>query len=61
MKGIRAKNFKVRIFYHLQNLFWGFLLGGFMSCHPSQDANTSYDCSSNYYTSLVGTIMTVSM
>ena len=25
----RAKKFKVRMFHHLQNLFWGFLSGGF--------------------------------
>ena len=35
MKKTRAKNFKVRMFYHLQNLFWGvlsvgFWLGGFL-------------------------------
>ena len=29
MKKTRAKKFKVRMFYHLQNLFWGFLSGGF--------------------------------
>ena len=30
MKKTRAKKFKVRMFYHLQNLFWGvFGLGGF--------------------------------
>ena len=29
MKKTRAKKFKVRIFYHLQNLFWGvFVQGG---------------------------------
>ena len=28
MKKTRAKKFKVRMFYHLQNLFWGFLSGG---------------------------------
>ena len=31
MKKTRAMKFKVRIFYHLQNLFWGvFGLGGFV-------------------------------
>ena len=29
MKKARAKKFKVRMFYRLQNLFWGFLSGGF--------------------------------
>ena len=29
MKKTRAKKFKVRMFYHLQNLFWGVLSGGF--------------------------------
>ena len=30
MKKTRAKKFKVRMFYHLQNLFWGvFVRGGF--------------------------------
>ena len=28
MKKTRAKKFKVRMFYHLQNLFWGFSGGG---------------------------------
>ena len=31
MKKTRAKKFKVRMFYHLQNLFWGFLSGGFLA------------------------------
>ena len=31
MNKTRAKKFKVRIFYHLQNLFWGFLSGGFLA------------------------------
>ena len=31
MKKRRAKKFKVKMFYHLQNLFWGFLSGGFLS------------------------------
>ena len=31
MKKTRAKKFKVRMFYHLQHLFWGVLgLGGFV-------------------------------
>ena len=29
MKKARAKKFKVRMFYYLQNLFWGVLSGGF--------------------------------
>ena len=29
MKKTRAKKFKVRMFYHLQILFWGVLSGGF--------------------------------
>ena len=28
MKKTRAKKFKERMFYHLQNLFWRFLSGG---------------------------------
>ena len=28
MKKTRAKKFKVRMFYHLQNLFWGVFVGG---------------------------------
>ena len=28
MKKTRAKKFRVRMFYHLQNLFWGFLAWG---------------------------------
>ena len=31
MKRTRAKKFKVRMFYHLQNLFWGLLACGFLS------------------------------
>ena len=31
MKKTRAKKFKVRIFYNLRNLFWGFLSGGFLA------------------------------
>ena len=31
MKKTRAKKFKVRMSYHLQNLFWGVFVGGFMS------------------------------
>ena len=31
MKKTRAKKFKVIMFYHLQNLFWGFLSRGFLS------------------------------
>ena len=31
MKKTRAKKFKVTMFYHLQNLFWGVFVGGFMS------------------------------
>ena len=31
MKKTRAKKFKVRMFYHLQNLFWGVLSGGFLA------------------------------
>ena len=31
MKKTRGKKFKVRMFYHLQNLFWGVLSGGFLS------------------------------
>ena len=29
MKKTRAKKFKVKMFYHLQNLFWGVLFGEF--------------------------------
>ena len=31
MKKTRAKKFKVRVFYHLQNLFWGVLSGAFLA------------------------------
>ena len=31
MKKTRVKKFKVKMFYHLQNLFWGFLSGEFLA------------------------------
>ena len=34
MKKTRAKKFKVRMFYHLQNLFWGVFVQGFFVLIP---------------------------